>query len=101
MGKDDCKWGRTWEFWFGESLILLKTAKMLRIETGLSGRLNIAGNSMRPRSRGMFSPGLCDSVAPPRTEGAGKAGRCAHPQPRVQMKEAHELVHYRFRRLSR
>ena len=31
-----------------------------------------------------------------RTEGAGKAGRQPRPQPRVQNKKAHELVHHRF-----
>ena len=32
----------------------------------------------------------------PNMEGAGKAGREAHPQPHAQSKKAHEKVHHRF-----
>ena len=35
-------------------------------------------------------------IVPPQTEGAGKAGRAMHPQPRVRMKKAHEHSHYRY-----
>jgi hypothetical protein len=30
------------------------------------------------------------------TEGAGKAGRSMHPQPRVEVKKPHECSHHRF-----
>jgi len=41
-------------------------------------------------------PELCVIIVPPQTEGAGKAGRAMHPQPRVRMKKAHEHSHYRY-----
>jgi hypothetical protein len=48
-------------------------------------------------SRGAIAPESLQEVTPSRhKEGAGKTGCCVHPQPRVQMKKAHELVHYRF-----
>src|SRR6476620_2973790 len=43
-----------------------------------------------------FRPGFANSFASPRTEGAGNAGRSMHPQPRVQIKKAHERSHHRF-----
>src|SRR5258705_3697438 len=41
---------------------------------------------MRPRS--------CECLPLLKTEGAGNAGRTMHPQPRVQMKKAHEHSHH-------
>jgi hypothetical protein len=38
--------------------------------------------------------GLHQSFAPLITEGAGNAGRSMRPQPRVQMKKAHEHSHH-------
>src|SRR3954452_21967620 len=35
------------------------------------------------------------------SEGAGKAGRSSHPQPRVQNKKAHERSHHRFAEFTR
>jgi hypothetical protein len=48
-----------------------------------------------------IAPGLCMNVVPLITEGAGKAGRPMHPQPRVQSKKAHERSHYRYTELVR
>jgi hypothetical protein len=38
---------------------------------------------------------------PPNSEGAGNAGRTMHPQPRVQMKKAHEHSHHGHTGLTR
>ena len=39
-----------------------------------------------------IAPELCRNHSPREEEGAGKAGRQMHPQPRMQMKKAHEQV---------
>jgi hypothetical protein len=49
---------------------------------------------MRPHSRGAMRPRFCECLPLLRTEGAGNAGRTMHPQPRVQMKKAHEHSHH-------
>ena len=43
-------------------------------------------------------PRLARRLSLSRTEGAGKAGRLMHPQPRMQNEKAHERSHYRFAR---
>ena len=48
------------------------------------------------QSRDMICPSSAISIVPLTAEGAGKAGRCQHPQPRVQTKKAHERRHHRF-----
>src|SRR5262245_49672326 len=44
----------------------------------------IIAESISSLSRGRFSPEVFNFVGPPRAEGAGKAGRRRHPQPRVR-----------------
>ena len=44
------------------------------------------------RSRGLICPGFAISLPSPRREGAGKAGRQQHPQPRVQDKKHTSVV---------
>jgi hypothetical protein len=43
-------------------------------------------------SHGAISPESCIRIVPRKTEGAGKAGRRMHPQPRMQKWKAYELV---------
>src|SRR5258706_6615753 len=40
------------------------------------------------------TPEACVHLSPSKSEGAGNAGRSMHPQPRVQMKKAHERSHH-------
>src|SRR6266436_1457909 len=50
---------------------------------------------MPPHSRGAMRPRFAKTVSPLLTiEGAGNAGRSMHPQPRMQMKKAHERSHH-------
>ena len=39
-------------------------------------------------------PEPCMNLSPLKSEGAGNAGRTMHPEPRVQMKKAHEHSHH-------
>ena len=41
-------------------------------------------------------PSCCHLFAPSKSEGAGKAGRVTHPQPRVQNEKARKQSHHRF-----
>jgi hypothetical protein len=40
------------------------------------------------------APELCKTMSLEKSEGAGNAGRSMRPQPRVQMKKAHEHSHH-------
>jgi hypothetical protein len=53
-----------------------------------------------PHSRGAKTPGRCMVRSRLDNEGAGKAGRSPHPQPRVR-KKAHECSHHRFAEITR
>jgi hypothetical protein len=53
-----------------------------------------------PHSRGAKTPGRCMVGSRLDNEGAGKAGRSPHPQPRVR-KKAHERSHHRFAEITR
>jgi hypothetical protein len=53
-----------------------------------------SSNTASP-SRGAIAPEWCINLSPKKTEGVGNAGRPMHPQPRVQMKKAHERSHHR------
>jgi hypothetical protein len=43
-----------------------------------------SGEGIRPRSRGATAPGFRSGITLKNQEGAGKAERKTHPQPRVQ-----------------
>jgi hypothetical protein len=49
-----------------------------------------------PRSRRGLRASFAEFPVPLISEGAGNAGCPMHPQPRVQMKKAHERSHHRF-----
>ena len=44
---------------------------------------------------------VCPGNRAPKQKGAGKAGCSPHPRPRVGIKEPHELIHHRLRRIIR
>ena len=59
---------------------------------------NDDGEDAASHSRDSISPGFCKFIVPLREEGAGKAGRRQHPQPRVRKNKGHERSHYRYSR---
>jgi hypothetical protein len=64
------------------------------------------GGQAAPRNDGVIEtclrhlaarcPSCAGAFGPRKTEGAGKAGRPLHPQPRVRKLKAHERSHHRF-----
>jgi hypothetical protein len=56
--------------------------------------------AMAPHARGAVRPSLSGKLGA-ETKGAGKAGCSPHPRPRVGIKEPHELIHHRLRRIIR
>ena len=63
-------------------------------------RANGNHSATPPHSRGAKTPGRCMVGSRLDNEGAGKAGRSPHPQPRVR-KKAHERSHHRFAEITR
>ena len=70
-------------------------ARSARLSETTASLLIQFSNSHKP-SRGAISPGLCNLVVPPGSEGAGKARRRLRPQHRVQWvdKDAHGFDRY-------
>src|SRR6266481_2474478 len=72
------------------SLIRATGTSSSRLRDGTT--VDIVGTA--PRSRRMICARFFQNFRPLPSEGAGNAGRAMRPQPRVQMKKAHERSHH-------